>query len=60
MICGILPGHALIAGGIWEEDIQIAEIEELEKLDASEIYPRRLDAKEVQITPERLFPVADG
>ena len=28
----------------------IAEIEELEKLDASEISPRRLNAKEVLIT----------
>ena len=43
----ILPGHALFAGGIWEEDILAAEIEELEKLDASETYPRRLNAKEV-------------
>ena len=31
----------------WEEIILIAEIEELEELDASEIYPRRLNAKEV-------------
>ena len=36
---------------------------ELEKLDASEIYPRRLSAKEVLITHkdgEYVFPVADG
>ena len=49
--------------GIWEKDILIAEIEELEKLDASETYPRRLNAKEVLITPkikEFAFPVADG
>ena len=41
----------------------MAEIEELEKLDASEIYPRRLSAKEVLITHkdgEFVFPVADG
>ena len=34
-----------------------------EKLDASEIYPRRLNAKEVLITPkdgEFVFPVTDG
>ena len=37
----------LFAGEIWEEDILIAEIEELEKLDASEIFPRRLNAREV-------------
>ena len=41
----------------------IADIEELEKLDASEIYPRRLNAKEVLITQkdeECVCPVADG
>ena len=35
----------------------------MERLDASEIYPRRLNAKEVLITPkngEFVFPVADG
>ena len=48
---------------IWEEDIRIAEIEDLEKLDASETYPRRLNAKEVLITQkdrEFMFLVADG
>ena len=35
---------------IWEKDFLIAEIEELKKLDASETYPRRLNAKEVLIT----------
>ena len=38
-IWGILLGHVLIAGGIWEEEILIAEIEEQKKLDASETYP---------------------
>ena len=41
----------MIAGRIWKGDILITDIEELEELDASEIYPRRLNAKE--------FPVAD-
>ena len=53
----------MIAGGIWKGDILIADIEELEKLDASEIYPRRLNAKEVLISHkdgEFIFPVADG
>ena len=40
----------------------IAHLEELEKLDASEIYPRRINAKEV-LTPQRsdtiYLPVAD-
>ena len=50
-------------GEFWEEDILTAEIEELEKLDASEIYPRRLNAREVLITQkdgEFVYLVADG
>ena len=43
----IFLGYALIAGGIWTGDILIADLEELEKMDASEIYPRRINAKEV-------------
>ena len=50
-------------GGIWEEDILTAEIEELEKLDASETFPKRLNVKQVLLTQrdgEFIFPVADG
>ena len=42
----------------------IADLEDLEKFDASEIfYPRRINAEEVLITQkeyEFIFPVADG
>ena len=59
----IFIGYALIAAGICKGDVLVADIEELENLDASEIDARRLDAKEV-ITPENgenfRFPVADG
>ena len=44
-------------------DILVAYVEEFEKLDASEFYPRRLSAKEVLITHkdgEFVFPVTDG
>ena len=48
----VLPGiflvHELIAGRIWNGDILIADLNE--KLDASAIYPRRINAKEVLIT----------
>ena len=41
----------------------VADIEELEKMDASEIHARRLNAKEV-LTPMKgekiTFPIADG
>ena len=39
----------------------IADIEELEKLDASDFYPRRVNAKEVLIRQkgdEVIFPIA--
>ena len=41
----------------------VADIEELEEMDASELHARRPNAKEV-LTPQRsgnfIFPVADG
>ena len=60
---GFFLGHVLYAGGIWKGDILVADIEELEQVDASERHARRLNAKEV-LTPMRgdnfMFPVADG
>ena len=53
----------LYAGGIWKGDIMIADVEELEQMDASELHARRLIAKEVltQMKGESfIFPVADG
>ena len=44
---GLFLGYALYAGGIWKGDVLIADLEELETMDASEIYSKRLDAKEV-------------
>ena len=44
---GIFLGHVLSAGGIWQGDIQVADNEELDKMDASELHARRLNAKEV-------------
>ena len=38
VLLGILLGYELIAGGIWREDILIADLEDLEKLDASENF----------------------
>ena len=60
---GIFLGYELIARGIWKGDVLIADLEDLEKLDASEIYPRRIYAKEVLISQqgdEFIFPEADG
>ena len=61
---GLFLGFALYAGGIWKGDVLIADLEELETMDASEIYSKRLNAKEV-IFPKQgefiyLFSIADG
>ena len=56
-------GYALYAGGIWKGDMLVAEIEELETMDASEIYSKRHNAKEVMFPKENgefIFPIADG
>ena len=41
----------MYAEGIWKGDLMVADIGELDKMDASEIHARRLDAKEV-ISPK--------
>ena len=59
---GLFLGYALYAGRIWKGDVVVADLEELETMDASEIYSKRLNAKEV-IFPKQgefIFPIADG
>ena len=60
---GIFLGFALYAVGIRKGDIMVADIEDLEEMNASERHARRLNAKEV-LTPQRsgnfIFPFADG
>ena len=52
----------MYAGGIRKGDVLIADLEELETMDASEIYSKRLNAKEVIFHKqgEFIFPIADG
>ena len=60
---GLFLGYALYAGRIWKGDVLVADLEELETVDASEIYSKRLNAKEVIFPQEKgefIFPVADG
>ena len=59
---GLFLGYALYAGGIWKGDVLIADLEELETMDASEICSERLNAKEVTFPKqgECIFPIADG
>ena len=59
---GLFLGYALYAGRIWKCDVLIADLEELETMDASGVYSKRLNAKEV-IFPKQgefIFPIADG
>ena len=49
---GLFLGYALYAGRIGKGDVLVADLEELETMDASEIYSKRLSAKEV-IFPQR-------
>ena len=53
----VLPGlflkYALYAGGIWKGDVLIADLQELETMDASEIYSTRLNVKEVIFPKEK-------
>ena len=61
---GLFLGYALYAGGIWKGDVLVADLEELETMDASEIYLKRDSMrKEVIFHQENgkfIFPVADG
>ena len=60
---GLFLGYALYAGRIWKGDVLVADLEELETMDASEIYSIRLNAKEVIFPKEKgkfIFPNADG
>ena len=63
VLLGLFLGYALYAGGIWKGDVLVADLEELETMDASEIYSKRLNAKEVIFPKENgefIFPIADG
>ena len=60
---GLFFGYALYAGRIWKGDILVADIKELETMDASEFHSKRLNAKEVICPKEKgefIFPAADG
>ena len=57
---GLFLGYALYAEGIWKGDVLVAD---LEVLDASEIYSKRLNAKEVIFPKEKgefIFPITEG
>ena len=60
---GLFLGYALYAVRMWKGDVLFADLEELETMDASEIYSKRLNAKEVIFLKEKgefIFPIEDG
>ena len=60
---GLFLGYALYAKGNWKGDVLIADLEELETMDASESYSKRLNAKEVIFPKENgnlICPIANG
>ena len=62
VLLGLFFGYVLYAVRIWKGDVVVADLEELETMDASEIYSKRLSAKE-EIFPKQgefIFPIADG
>ena len=60
---GLFLGYALHAGGMWKGDILVADLDELETMDALEIYSKKLNAKVMVFPKEKgefIFPIADG
>ena len=59
----IFLGYVPYAGRIWKGDIVVTNIQELEKMGASEIHAKRPNEKEVlthQNGEHFIFPIADG
>ena len=60
---GLFLGYALYAGGIWKGDVVVADLEELETMDASEIYSKKTQCERGDISQRKrriYFPIADG
>ena len=60
---GLFLGYALYAGGIWKGDVLVADLEELETMDASEIYSKKTQCERGDISQRKrriYFPIADG
>ena len=50
----------VVRGEIWKRDIMVADIEEMEEMDASELHARRLNAKEVSTPMKDLNSMPKG
>ena len=50
---GLFLGYALYAGGIWKCDVLVADLEELETIDASEIYSKKTQCERGDISQRK-------
>ena len=50
---GLLLGYALYAGGNWKGDVLIADLEESETMDASDICSKKTQCKRGDISPKK-------
>ena len=50
---GLFLGYASYAGRIWKGDVLVADLEDLETMDASEIYSKRLNAERGDISQRK-------
>ena len=50
---GLFLGYALYAGGIWKDDVLVADLEELETMDASEIYSKKTQCERGDISQRK-------
>ena len=60
---GWFLGYALYAGRIWKGDVLIANLKELETMDASEIHSKKTQCERGDISKRKgriYFPIADG
>ena len=55
VLSGLFLGYALYAMRIWKGDVLMTDLEELETMDASEIYSKRLNVKEVKFHKQGEF-----
>ena len=53
VLLGLFLGYALYAERFWKGDVLVAYLEELETVDASEIYSKRFNSKEVIFPKEK-------
>ena len=62
VVPGLFLGYALYERKIWKGDVLVADLEELETMDASDIYSKRLNVEggDNSETREFIFPIADG